>query len=454
VGPSNTANPRGTARLVAGIFFPQRPLLRLSNHGYSQAMLRKILEAGGHVKSFALAAKMLDSLAELPISERHVGRLVQEIGQEMAAARDRQTEDYVHHRRQAPQEPVAAAVAIAVDGGRVLTRTPHAGQGPGVHEHGWKEDKVACLQVLDGPTFAADPHPLPPRVFVDKAHVTEMVREFQAQHGLRTEATAASVPLPSPAPAATPVPADTVPPPAQAALPEWPPQRLRRTCLATLQDSEAFGKLLAAEAYARNFFAAGRRAFLGDGQKYNWTIHEKWFKDFEPIADFIHPLSYLYLAATAIAVAEAERWSLYLSWMTACWQGRVSAVLAELRQRQALLGPGPPGTELPDSDPRLVLERVVTYLENNGERMDYPRYRQAGLPVTSAAVESLIKEVNYRVKGTEKFWNQPAGVEAVLQVRAALLSSDDRLGQHLRNRPGSAHRFGRRRQAGKDKKAA
>ena len=36
-------------------------------------------------------------------------------------------------------------------------------------------------------------------------------------------------------------------------------------------------------------------------------------------------------------------------------------------------------------------------------------------------IESLIKEINYRVKGTEKFWNRPDGAEHILQVRAASL---------------------------------
>ena len=53
--------------------------------------------------------------------------------------------------------------------------------------------------------------------------------------------------------------------------------------------------------------------------------------------------------------------------------------------------------------------------------MDYPTYRQQGLPVTTAWMESLVKEMNYRVKGTEMFWNDPAGAEAILQVRSAAL---------------------------------
>jgi hypothetical protein len=68
--------------------------------------------------------------------------------------------------------------------------------------------------------------------------------------------------------------------------------------------------------------------------------------------------------------------------------------------------------------------------------MNYPEYRRAGFPITTAWMESLVKEINYRVKGTEMFWNDPEGAEAILQVRAATLCDDDRLKKHLRTRPG------------------
>ncbi len=451
-------------------------MLRLNSHGYSQAVLSKIVEAGGELKSYVVAARMLKSLAEIDISARHVDRLTEEVGRELAAERDQQVEDYLHHRRTPSAEPVPAGVAVTVDGGRILTRQTCSGQGPGVHGHGWKEDKIACLQVLDGPSFTEDPHPEPPRAFLDAEHVDEMVREFHAQRGSNVNwpdtpdsasavepppDSASAVEPPDSASAVEPPPgvratADPPGPPAETEKPTvaWPPKRQARTCVATMQNSEAFGKMVATEAYARKFFAAFRRAFLGDGQRYNWSIQEKWFKDFVAIADFIHPLAYLYAAATELSSDVKERWALYVSWMTGCWQGRVAAVVAELRRHAERWGPDPPPAKLPDTDPRVIVGRAITYLENNGAHMDYPRYRQMGLPVTSAAVESLIKEVNYRVKGTEKFWNHPQEAEAILQVRAALLSSDDRLRRHLESRPGSASRYARRPKAGEAREAA
>ena len=77
-------------------------------------------------------------------------------------------------------------------------------------------------------------------------------------------------------------------------------------------------------------------------------------------------------------------------------------------------------------------------------------YRQQGLPVTSGRVESLIKQFNRRVKGSEKAWN-PDQAEMILQLRAAQLSEDDRLSKHLKNRPISpfrSYKATKRRKAG------
>ena len=58
--------------------------------------------------------------------------------------------------------------------------------------------------------------------------------------------------------------------------------------------------------------------------------------------------------------------------------------------------------------------------------MNYASYRQAGLPITSSYIESTVKQINQRVKGSEKFWAQ-MGAEALLQLRADQLSDTDPL---------------------------
>ena len=73
--------------------------------------------------------------------------------------------------------------------------------------------------------------------------------------------------------------------------------------------------------------------------------------------------------------------------------------------------------------PRRLVASALGYLMNNRERMQYAEYRRAGLPMVSSYVESAVKQFNYRVKGSEKFWTE-AGAEEMLQLRADLLSSD------------------------------
>jgi hypothetical protein len=417
-------------------------VLKLNTHGYSPSVLNKIVQAAGQVKSHQLAAKVLSVVGEISISGRHVNRLTEEIGAELKQRRDRETEDYVHHRRQEPIEAAPQLVAIALDGGRVMTR--ESGQGTGVHGKQWKEDKVACLLTLKGETFAEDPHLEPPRCFLDAPEVDKLVREIQSHHGTREEnelPQLAELSLGKEKPPAAPAPSSSI----TSTSPDektWPPKRTKnpRTCVATMQGCEEFGKMVAAEAYRRNFQAAPRGALLGDGSTWIWRQQEKWFRELTPVVDFVHALTYLYVTATVLSSSVAERWQLYVTWMTRCWQGRVREVIEDMEARLARLEPFTGSGKPSPTDPREALRRTLTYLKNNQPRMNYSEYRKQGLPVSSSMVESLIKEINYRVKGTEKFWDNPEGAEAILQVRAALLSDDERLADYIARRPGQAFR--------------
>jgi hypothetical protein len=415
----------------------------LNGHGYTPSALEKIVQASGQTKSFKVAAQVLEVVGEIAICSRHVNRLTEEIGRELQEKRDRETEDYVHHRRQEPAAEAAQRVAIALDGGRVMTR--QSGQGPGIHNQQWKEDKVGCLLTFEGTTFAEDPHREPPRCFLDAPKVDKLVREIQAHHGKRQEDELPQL-------EELGLGKEKIPPSTEPASPEpdetpWPPKRTKnpRTCVATMKDCVEFGKMVAAEAYRRNFQAAEHGALLGDGSAWIWNLQEKWFREMTPIVDFVHALTYLYVCATVLSSNVAERWQRYVGWMSLCWQGRVGEVIREMEAVRGQMEPFE--GKLPPTDPREVLRRTLGYLKNNESRMNYPEYRKKGLPVTSSMVESLIKEVNYRVKGTEKFWDNPEGAEAILQVRAALLSDDDRLANFIAERPGSAVRKYKNREA-------
>jgi hypothetical protein len=426
-GLSPRANRSATVPPVGGTFSPQRPLLRLDNHAYSPAAWQFIAAAAGRLDSFADAAFAL-SLAGLSISPQHVRTLAQEVGADLARQRDAKA---AVGRRRLPARvtPPPALVAVEVDGGRLRTRAPDA--GPGVHAQENKEDKVACLVTLQGDVHAHDPQPEPPPSFLQPRRVERLVRQMAGQAGDALSSPAAGT-------AAT-----TAAPEAAAAAPSaepWAPRKQLRTCVASMAGSRAFGRLVAVEAQERNFYRAARRAFVADGAAYNWAIQRTHFADFEPIVDMLHVLCYVYAAAWAVRASAAERWEQYVAWLTACWQGRVAEVLAELRTWQVQVGRPPPGEELPRTDARRAVAEALSYLTHNAPRMDYPRYRQAGLPITSSLAESLVGEFNARVKSRQHYWNRPAGAEAILQLRAAVLSEDGRLERYFTERPGSPYR--------------
>lgn len=388
--------------------------------------MRTIVTAAARLPSFAHAAFAL-GLTGLSISARHIQGLTGEVGAELAKQRDERAEQR-RKRRLVPRVAAAPeAVAVEVDGGRLRTRA--AGQGRGVHDKENKEDKVACLVTLRSVARADDPQPEPPPSFLQPRRIQRLVRRMGGLAGDVTQEERGQEDVATDA-------ADQ-----HAAEGErWSPARLVRTCVASMAESRAFGPLMAGEAQWRNFYAAKRRAFVADGQAYNWSIQQGYFADFVPIVDFLHVICYLFTAAQALGSDEETRWRLYVGWLRCCWQGRVSEVLAELSRYQEAVGHPPAGEELPDRGPRRVLAETRSYLGNNVARMDYPRYRRMGLPTTSSLVESLVGEFNARVKDGRKFWNRPGGAEAILQVRAALLSEDGRLERHFVERPGCPYR--------------
>jgi hypothetical protein len=408
-------------------------------------VIDKIVSANAEHKSLGKAQKMLGKLAEIFVSVPLIEDYTSEIGGELAAHLRQQAEAHAAGTLRSEHAEPPRVATVSVDGGRIMTRA----EGPrGVHQPAWKESKNACLLTMSSETFVEDPHPQLPKCFQQQAYVEQLVREM---HAAATSGSAknagntaenAFCEEDGERPVVAAEDGTNAPPDADFALPSehsqkaWHPQRLVRSCLSSLCASDDFGPLVAGEAQRRGFYQAARRAFLGDGQAWNWTLQQRHFRDFVPITDFVHPLGYLYEAAQALASSDA--WQVCLRAAEAVWQGRVAEVLAALRQWQ-IQHPTAEGEILAPHEPRAVIARTVTYLTNNESRMNYPEYRRAGLPVTSAMIESLIKEINYRVKGTEKFWNRPTGAEAILQVRAAALDDNDRLSHWILNRPGSPH---------------
>jgi hypothetical protein len=386
--------------------------------------------AGTVSRSFAEGRELLERLADVSVSAKQVERVTRRIGAERVAERDAAVAAYqalpLVEKFAAPAgvTPPDLAVVMA-DGGRLQIRdrtsAPPAAPPPPAEAEAWdeeqapaghwREDKVGLLLTMHSAVSATDPCPDLPPSFVDAARIPELARALSrhVKEPAETDGAAAEVEA-----LAEAVPEATA---------YQPPQVVQRKVLASRRAWPTFGPVVATAAWAWGFQGAARKAFVGDGSANHWRVQRRFFGSFVPILDFIHALSYVYAAATA-GRPRAAGWACYRQWIGWVWQGQVTRVLAALEERQAELGR--PAEDEPETSPRHVVARALTYLRNQRDKMQYDTYRRQGLPITSSLMESVVKQVNRRVKGTEKFWSED-GAEALLQLRADQLSDDQPL---------------------------
>jgi hypothetical protein len=161
-------------------------------------------------------------------------------------------------------------------------------------------------------------------------------------------------------------------------------------------------------------------AALCDGAPELWNLlaepldREALGTEVHELVDLWHLLEKLGRAAAVIhgrasADGVVKGWRLRLLNSSRAAEG----ILAELKQsgrEQVRVGEGRP------------VHDAITYVENNGTRMDYAAARRCGLPVGSGNVEATCKSlVEVRMKRAGARWKEESG-EHVIQLRAVALS--------------------------------
>lgn len=391
----------------------------------SPALLKKVVHAAACSTSFRQASEDLRVLAEVKVSSQRVRRAAERVGEERVAQSRAAAEAYqrlpLPARQQSPREQSPQVACVQTDGGRMQIRPRDADAAspndqPAVvsssprQTNWWRETKVGCLLSMTSDTYAQDPAPTIPAVFVDPARMARMTREIKGFSGEAAADESASE--------------------TSEAVVHEAPRVVSQTVVATRENVERFGDQLVAAAHARGFAAAERKAFVADGSETNWALQRRHFSRYTPILDWVHAVCYVYAAAMA-GVNAREGWAAYCQWAQWLWSGEVDRILERLAEKQAALGPPREG-DAETSPPQRVAD-ALRYLSNQRSRMNYPEYRRQGLPITSSHVESTIKRINRRVKGTEKFWDQ--GAEPLLHLAADYISPPEAMDEFWTARP-------------------
>jgi hypothetical protein len=410
-----------TARLAASIFFPQMKTLQCDiDIEQTPAVLRKVTIAAARDRSYAVASRNLRDLAELTISAKQCQRIAIRIGNErlneQQQAIDRYTAASIPDQQHGQSDDAPAndwsgrAAVIQGDGGRAQIRDSLWGEDkPSDKKHRWwRETQAGVLQTYQSTPSNVDPHPEVPACLMDPLWIIPKVNEIHRSSGSpgdaddeqsannRTSSTDSDLPISKAS---------------RKDRKRWSGgEPLVQTIVATRQGYDHLGLALAAEAYRRGFNKAKVKAFMGDGLKVNWSLWATHFSHYTPIVDIMHALAYVYGGAIASCGRIEDGWQLYLQWLQWTWSGDVDRVITAMKEIAA-------SEDVVPAD----LSRAITYLSNNASRMQYSRYRREGLPVTTSPVESAQKQINERIKGTEKFWRDDS-LEPLLQLKADDLS--------------------------------
>jgi len=354
----------GSMRSVIGarrLFPPLDVRLKIPQRGGSARLQRKVCEAND-AGSFEKASRVLGNLAGLSISAKRVELITERVGKTLCDEAQSRAERFLGRQGSKGVGPRAALLSCAGRGALVVV-SPDGGRVQTRQEdpkEKWKEDKA-------GVVYDATPCPERPGVKY-----------------------------------------------------EGPPPRTR-SVLATMESWETFGDRLSALADARGYARARQRVCIGDGALAIRSLKERCFPDAVFILDWAHAVEHLHQIAQAGfgPGPKAECW--FECQKERLWHGRLPKILAQIRRlcRRA----GAPPKRAAETDPRRILANNLHYFQTRRAAMNYPAFRHNGWPIGSGIIESTVKQLGKRVKGTEKHWTL-SGVEKTLQVIAQLISDD------------------------------
>lgn len=399
--------------------------------------------AGIVAESFPKAETYLLQLADIDASAQRIRRITLLRGRERIALRDIITGYYKDasipdQLGRVPDGVTSPTIAaISFDGGRyqVLDRSEVATSARAQQrqsgkrrkgEH-WKESRVACVMSMSGPVHEVDPMPELPTFLAGGAELQRKLTEIGHVMALPTSAANEQAEEEESAKPNSPrrsrkktIPLEQRPLPG--------PDLIHRDCVASAECWRDFGETVAAEAWVKGFAGAKRKVCVCDGNDAIRRVCETHFSDYVHVLDLMHALGYAMNAARAVGGSRVEINERYRRWAESVWRGEVKVVIAELDGHQEVFGESP--KDAPADDPREAIRRTRVYYTNQRSRMDYPRYRLKGFPLTSSLMESSVKQIGRRVKGSEKFWSAPGGA-GMLALRGDLISDNDRLGSFL-----------------------
>lgn len=192
---------------------------------------------------------------------------------------------------------------------------------------------------------------------------------------------------------------------------------LHRRYVATLNDRDGFWRKLHAAATVQGVLQRETFVRVSDAGTYFVEQTTELFRD-QPligILDLQHGRQHVWETGHKV-VSDPKKTAAWVAPRTqAIWDGKVDDLIVDLAaERKRRRG----------RVQREAIDGLRGYLERHKHLMHYPRYRDAGYPIASAAIESANKRlVGRRCKQGGMIWSEP-GLEAMLALRIAFYNYD------------------------------
>lgn len=177
-----------------------------------------------------------------------------------------------------------------------------------------------------------------------------------------------------------------------------------KSSIARFADVERFGADLWRKACRSGYRESSMKAFVSDGSHWIKGIAEMHFCEAVQILDWYHLAEHISLCGNEVlgeGTQGSQEWAGQMRELLD--GGKVEATMNKVE-------------ELPGRSPsrRQAKRELITYLTNNRDRVDYPRYRQLGLPIGSGEVEADCKTiVQGRCKQSGMRWSKPGAESRV-----------------------------------------
>lgn len=183
----------------------------------------------------------------------------------------------------------------------------------------------------------------------------------------------------------------------------------------TMRDCDEAFALLVGQLRLMGAHRARRVTLLGDGAEWIWgradALREALgltHDQFQEVVDYYHAVEHLTAIADIVTTWSGTTRSAWLKRARELLKaGEVEVLLAHI-------------DELATGKRKKRIETAMGYFVNHEARMRYRRFRKAGLPIGSGAIESGIRRVvNQRLKSNGTYWLEEHA-EALLHLRSQL----------------------------------